>query len=190
MNIDGVAAAFELIVEEIEAVAQDIADQGSDAFKNKDYEKAQILGESGKNLQVFLERVSALLADWQAGIDIDTRKRFPSITKQNKSKKNSKNSRASNTRLRVTLPNGEVIEDPVAAKTFALAIIALGVDKVRQLGHIINKIPLIDSVKHDRYYQTEIDGWYICTSLNTKKKERLLKKIARELGTQIWVEIK
>lgn len=50
MNKDGVAAEFELIIEEIECVADQIADQGTEAFQQKDYDTAQRLGESGKNL--------------------------------------------------------------------------------------------------------------------------------------------
>lgn len=189
MNTDGVATAFELIIEEIEAVAQDIADQGSDAFKNKDYEKAQILGESGKNLKVFLERVSALQADWQAEIDIDTRKRFRTKTKANKSKKVSKHTKAPRTGLRVTLPNGELIEEHFAADTFALTIESLGVDKVRGLGLIESGIPLIASVKHDKYNQRKIGGWYIFTNTPTERKKNLLESIAKELGTRIHVAI-
>jgi hypothetical protein len=48
MNRDGVAAAFELIIEEIEAVAADIAEQGGKAFKDKAYDAAQQLGDRGK----------------------------------------------------------------------------------------------------------------------------------------------
>lgn len=48
MNQDGVAAAFELIVEEIEAVASEIADQGSNAFREKAYDLAQQLSEAAE----------------------------------------------------------------------------------------------------------------------------------------------
>ena len=148
MNTDGVAAAFELIVEEIEGVAQEIADLGSEAFKSKDYEKAQVLGESGKNLQVFRERVSALLEDWQAGIDIDTRKRFTATSKLEKKKEISSHSKARKTALRVALSSGKIIEEHFAADTFALTIQFFGIDRVRELGLTETGIPLIDSTKH------------------------------------------
>jgi hypothetical protein len=190
MNTDGVTTAFELIIDEIEAVAQQIADLGSDAFKNKDHEKARILAESGENLVTFRERVSALLTDWQAGIDIDTRKRFPRNTKITKRKRNSTKPKANKTILKVTLPNGKVIEDQVAANTFADTIKALDVNKVRKLDLKCNGIPLIDSVKHNKYSQIQINELYLITSSSTKYKKEVLENIAEQLGVQISIEIK
>ena len=189
MNTDGVAAAFELIVEEIEGVAQEIADLGSDAFKSKDYERAQVLGESGKNLQAFRERVSILLEDWQAGIDIDTRRRFTSTSKASKKKEISTHSKASKTVLKVTLPTGDAIEEYYAADTFALTIKALGVEKVRMLGITETGIPLIDSTKHEQYMQRKIDGWYVCTHSSTKRKKEVLETIAKKLGIRLQISI-
>ena len=189
MNTDGVAAAFELIVEEIEGVAQEIADLGGEAFKVKDYQKAQVLGESGKNLQSFRERVSKLLEDWQAGIDIDTRKRFSSKNHE-KSKEISAHSKSSKTKLKVTFPNGEIIEEYFAADTFALTIKTLGVDKIRGMGLMDSGIPLIDASKHDQYGQRKINGWYICTHSSTKRKKEILETIAKKLGIRLQIAIK
>ena len=100
MNKDGVATAFELIIDEIESVANQIANQGSEAFRQKSYDTAQRLGESGKNLQVFLDRVENLLEDWQRGIDVATRQRFSSSQPQKKKTPSSSQGKAQKTVLR------------------------------------------------------------------------------------------
>ncbi|MGD0651268.1 MAG: hypothetical protein ABSA97_09045 [Verrucomicrobiia bacterium] len=186
---DGVVAAFQLIIEEIESVAQNIADQGGDAFRRKDYEKAQILGESGKNLEAFRARVAALLDDWQAGIDIDTRKRFLPTERRIKKDHVTAHEKAPKSTLRVTLPTGDIVEEYFAADTFALAIKALGIDKVRSLNITETGIPLIDSTKHPQYSQRKVDGWYICTHSNTHRKKEVLERIAKKLGVRIKIEV-
>ena len=56
MNRDGVSAAFELIIEEIEVVATEIEELGTKAFKDKSFDAVQQLGDSGKSLQEFRAR--------------------------------------------------------------------------------------------------------------------------------------
>lgn len=63
MNNDGVSIAFELITDELERVANDIAAQGSMAFKERRYNDAQRLSETGKNLNSFIEKVNNLLEE-------------------------------------------------------------------------------------------------------------------------------
>src|SRR5688572_18085381 len=141
MNKDGVAAAFELIIEEIEVVASEIAEQGSKAFKDKDYDVARQLGDSGKSLQSFRVRVEALLEDWQSGVDVPTRQRFVTQWVQDLFESPSsqghemplrtnrkRHTKSPRTRLRVVFPDGGVIEEYYAADTFALALNKLGLD--------------------------------------------------------------
>jgi|SRR3990172_3131477 len=113
MNTDGVAAAFELIVEEIEAVASEIAEQGSKAFREKAYDVAQELSESGKSLQEFRTKVMELLEEWQSGIDVTTRQRFtrsrPKPKRPGASVK--AHAKGTRTRLRVTFADGHQIEE-------------------------------------------------------------------------------
>ncbi|MCX5966941.1 MAG: hypothetical protein NTV57_04700 [Cyanobacteria bacterium] len=189
MNTDGVAAAFELIIEEIEAVADEIASLGGDAFKTRDYEKAQVLGESGKSLLSFRSKVSELLEDWQAGIDLDTRRRFSPKPIEDKISEPRTHSKTSKTTLRVILPSGEVINEYFAADTFALTIKALGVERVRELRLVETGIPLIDSIKHPQYGQRKVNGWYICTNSSTKRKKDVLETLGKMLGLRLKVEI-
>lgn len=185
---DGVAAAFELITEEIEAVATEIAEQGRWAFRDKEYDKAQHLGESGKSLQEFRAKVEHLLEEWQSGIDIATRQRFAtSRTKQ--AKPRSPHLKAPKTRLRVTFADGTAIEEYYAADTFALALHRLNLDRVAALGLTECGIPLVGGTKSDQYGQRKIDGKFICTHSSTKDKKEVLERVAKSLGASLKVEV-
>jgi hypothetical protein len=188
MKTDGVAAAFELIVEEIEAVASEIADQGSRAFRDKTYDTAQQLGESGKSLQSFRAKVVDLLEEWQSGIDVTTRQRFtrPRPKKIATSKTHTKGPR---TRLRVTFADGASIEEYYAADTFALALQKLGFDRVAALGITERNVPLVGLIKSDQYGQRRIDGQYVCTHSSTPEKKETLERVAKKLGVSLKVEI-
>jgi len=189
MNKDGVAAAFELIVEEIEAVAEDIAEQGAKAFTEMAYDLAQQLGESGKSLQDFRSRVEALLEDWQSGIDISTRQRFTGSRSRSKSKTSAPHKKAPKTRLRVRLSDGVLVEEFYAADTFALALHHIGLQQVEELGLTELGLPLVGTMRSSDYGQRRIDGKYICTHSSTKKKKETLDKVARSLGIELKTEI-
>jgi hypothetical protein len=190
MNRDGVATAFELIIEEIEAVAADIADQGGQAFHDKAYDIAQQLGESGKNLQEFRIRVESLLEDWQSGIDVVTRQRFLEGQKTRKKTTIAGQSKAAKTRLHVAFTDGTTIEEYYAADTFALALRHFGLTRVEALGLTESGVSLVCNVRSEQYGQRRIDGKYICTHSNTQKKKDVLDKIGKSLGVGITVKIK
>jgi hypothetical protein len=189
VNGDGVAIAFELIIEEIEAVATDIAEQGGKAFRDKAYDLAQQLGESGKSLQNFRAKVEALLEDWQSGIDIATRQRFNARQNLRKPKTIPNHNKASKTRLGVKFSDGTNIEEYYAADTFALALKHMGLAKVEGLGFKESGISLVGNVRSEQYGQRRIDGKYICTHSNTQKKKDTLEKIAKQLDVGIAVKI-
>lgn len=189
MNRDGVAAAFELIIEEIETVASEIADQGAKAFKDKSYNVAQQLGESGKSLQDFREQVEKLLESWQSGIDVSTRQRFTERHLTTKPKTITTHSKAAKTRLRVRFPDGRIIEEYYAADTFALALQHLGLQRVEDLGLTEAKLPLVGSIRSDDYGQRRIDGRYICTHSSTQKKKETLERVGKKLGVALKVEV-
>ncbi len=120
MNKEGVAAAFDLLMEAIEKAHQEITEQITEASQNKDYEKVQTLVENGKSLYAFRSRVVNLRKEWQAGID----KTWP-----RKTKRTGKSSIAPATKLRVSFPNGTTIQERHAADTFAQTIRTLGSTK-------------------------------------------------------------
>ena len=53
MKRDGVSVAFEMIMEEIEAVEAQLNEEGATAFKNSQYANADRLSAAGKELKQF-----------------------------------------------------------------------------------------------------------------------------------------
>lgn len=188
MKTDGVAAAFELIVEEIEAVASEIATQGSQAFRDKAYDVAQMLGESGKSLESFRAKVVTLLEEWQSGIDVTTRQRF-STPRRKKTRTSKPHTKGPRTRLRVTFDGEPPIEEYYAADTFALALQRMGFDRVAALGITERNVPLVGDIKSDQYGQRRLDGKYVCTHSSTPEKKQTLERVAKKLGLSLRVEI-
>ncbi len=93
------------------------------------------------------------------------------------------------TRLVVTMPNGEKIDHNVVAITFAEVIEKLGIERVRNLECQVNRIPLISTSNHTLYNQHKSGQYYIMTNTSTKKKKRLLEEIAADLHEPLKVEI-
>lgn len=188
MNKDNVTAAFELIIEEIEVIASELAEQGGKAFRDQTYEIAQQLIESGKNLQNFRAKVVALLDDWQSGIDIATRQRFKTH-RIRESKPLKAHTKGPKNGLRVSFSGGPKIDEYFAADTFALALRHIGLDRVEALGISKRNMHLIGTSKSEQYGQRLIDGKYILTHSSTQEKKETLEKIAKKLGVNLKVEI-
>ena len=186
MKTDGVTTAFQIISEEIDRVAGGIAEQGSKAFTEMRYADAQSLAESGKGLLEFRSKVDALLEEWQAGVDVQVRKKVeikaiePRIKSSPKSKK---------TRLRVTFPEGRVIEEYFAADTFTQVIRDLGLDKVESFGITVRGVPLVGLQRSSSYQQRRVDGRYVVTHSSTEEKKETLEDLARRVGVSYKVEI-
>lgn len=65
MHKNEVHSAFEILLEEVEAVADALRDDGADAFKGNDLEKAQRLIESATRLEDFRKRLKDMQKEWQ-----------------------------------------------------------------------------------------------------------------------------
>ena len=87
------------------------------------------------------------------------------------------------------MPNGRVIQRPTAAQAMADVIETLGLEKVRSLGLTVNGVKLVSKSKHEKYGQTAVGDYYICTHSNTESKKKLLLKITKSLGQNIKVEV-
>lgn len=100
-------------------------------------------------------------------------------------------------KIRVTFPDGMVIEDSVVWKTMAETIKRLGVQRVEKLkipGNIKRNILLVDTTPTtDEIYQVsqkEIEpGYYLLTYNNTEQKAVWLEQISDELHANLKVEI-
>jgi len=183
MNNDGVSIAFELITDELERVADEIANQGSLAFKERRYDDAQRLSGTGKNLLGFVEKVKNLLEEWQAGVDVNVRRKIH-INKIRKPQ-----TKSQKTRLRVKFSNGKAIEEYFAADTFSLTIKEIGLSKVESLRLTVRGVPLVGIQRSPDYNQRQIDGKYVCVHSSTEEKKEMLETIAKRLGIGLKVEI-
>ena len=100
-------------------------------------------------------------------------------------------------KIRVTFPDGMVIEDSVVWKTLAETIKRIGVKRVEQLkipGNIKRNILLVDTRPTDdiiyKESQKEIEpGYYLLTYNNTKDKAKWLGQISDELHLNLKIEI-
>jgi hypothetical protein len=185
MNNDGVSIAFELITDELQRVADGLADQGAKSFKERRYDDAQSLIDTGKNLQEFIGKVNALVEEWQAGIDVTLRNKiqipkFKEIRPHAKSRK---------TTLRVRFGSGKEIAEYYAADTFALTLKEIGLARVETLGLTEVGLPVVGTTKSAEYNQRRIDGKYICVHSNTNRKKETIERIAKRLGVQLKVEV-
>lgn len=184
LNKDSVAAAFKLVIEELDKANQEITKQITQASMNADYEKGQVLLDRGKNLKAFQTRVNDLRKEWIDGIDIPA-----SFPNKPQPKFIQKPAIAPPTKLRVLFPDGERIERDFATDTFVETIQKIGIDKVRELGIRVYGKLLIDSHHHEKIQQKRVNGWYICTHSSTAGKKTFLDKIAQTLRIRLKVEI-
>ncbi len=94
--------------------------------------------------------------------------------------------RASQTRLRVTMPNQEVVEESTAKSTFVKIIEKLGIEEVRRVDPT-NVIQA--STDQPREFWAKCGQYYINTYSDTAGKKNALDKIAQALGVKLPVKI-
>ena len=100
--------------------------------------------------------------------------------------------KAPRTKLRVTFPNGKVIENRFTFDTLKEAVQIIGIDKVRDLGMIQCGVPLISNTLDDVYASSQKDlsnGWYLMTLSSTITKKQQLDKISDAYNLGLKVEI-
>ena len=96
------------------------------------------------------------------------------------------------TRLRITMPDGSIIEERTAWESLQKFILRIGVEKVRAVGLIANKIPLVSNTI-DKKYQTAQkplgNGWLLMTCSDTATKRKQILTIAESVALNVNVEI-
>lgn len=96
------------------------------------------------------------------------------------------------TLLRVTMPDGQVIQTPKAKQTFVEVIRRIGFMRVRALGISFCHVPLVSTTLDSKYEKAQVPvegGLYIMTHSSTGDKRNQLEKIAQSLNLNIKVEI-
>lgn len=102
------------------------------------------------------------------------------------------NERTGRSKLKVSFPDGKVIHQKKVADTFVLTVKYIGIDKVKNLGLIMNKSPLISNkmLNKEKYNWHELgNGLFICTHSNTKTKLRQLEEINKQLNLDLTIEL-
>lgn len=96
------------------------------------------------------------------------------------------------TRLRITMPDGLIIEERTAWQSLQKFILRVGVERVRAVGPIANKIPLVSNTVDKKYKTAQKplgNGWLLMTCSDTATKRKQILAIAEALGLSINVEI-
>jgi hypothetical protein len=188
MSSDGVTAAFEMIIEEIDSVVSEVNSQGAAYLRNNEYARAKETIASGEQLAAFRKKLASLKDEWVSGLDEPTRKQVrvePSAV----ARSIASTSKSSKTVLVVKFTDGTTIYESKAAETFAKAIKKLGVQRVIELGMKVNSFPLVSKQRSDSYAQTPLDTYLVMTHSSTEAKREQLLKIASALKAKIHVDI-
>lgn len=101
-------------------------------------------------------------------------------------------SKAPATNLCITFPNGMVVKNNKAVETLIEFIQLVGVDKVRKLGLIRCKIPLISNTIDKKYGSRQKplgNGWYVMTNTCTEDNKKDIEAISEAYNLGVKVEI-
>lgn len=93
--------------------------------------------------------------------------------------------------LRVTFPNGDVIEDKNVSRTFARVIEMCAPDLVKELNIVMAGVDLVSDKVSEQYARAQHklnDGSYLMTHMSTDKKREILQYISDSLGLNLKVE--
>lgn len=94
--------------------------------------------------------------------------------------------------LRVTFPDGKVIQDKKAKITFTETIRRIGFMKVRNIGIAFCGVPIVSNTRDRKYGKAQVPvegGFYVMTHSSTNDKKKLLDKISKELHLGLIVEV-
>ncbi len=96
------------------------------------------------------------------------------------------------TRLRITMPDSSIIEERTAWESLQKFVLAVGVERVRAVGLIANKIPLVSNTVDKKYKTAQKplgNGWLLMTCSDTATKRKQILSIASTIGLKVTVEI-
>lgn len=96
------------------------------------------------------------------------------------------------THLRITMPDGSIIEERTAWESLQKFILRVGVEKVRAVGLIANKIPLVSNTVDEKYKTAQKplgNGWLLMTCSDTATKRKQILAIASHYNLNVKVEI-
>lgn len=143
----------------------------------------------GTPLKVSLSRKRNLLEALEDVVEI---KPDPEVEHTEKKKGGKKVVTNPRTRLRIKMPDGSTIEERTAWESLQKFILRVGVEKVRAVGLIANKIPLVSNTVDKKYKTVQKplgNGWLLMTCSDTATKRKQILAIAESAGLNVNVEI-
>jgi hypothetical protein len=188
MNTDSVSAAFDLILEEIGTVVSEVHSQGVAFLSNGQYQEAENVISSAKELSKFREKLDSLKREWRVGLDATTRAKV-SVEASKVSHTIASHSKSPKTALQVKFPDGTTLFKDSAAKTFTATIQKLGPERVAALGLKLYGDPLLSRRKVPNYTSTQVDGYWVMTHSSTVDKRKQLLDIAAGLNVELTVDV-
>ena len=93
--------------------------------------------------------------------------------------------------LRVSFPDGSVIEDRNVSKTFAKTIELCTPDLIKELNVVWAGVDLVSDKVSEQYGKSQHqinDGSYVMTRMSTEKKREILQYISNSLGLDLKIE--
>lgn len=100
--------------------------------------------------------------------------------------------RAPKSTVKITRRDSSVLQETTAAATLVAAVKEAGPFKVRELGIICCKVPLVSTTKDEKYGESQVEvapGLYVITHSNNKMKKDYLDQISTVLKLDWKVEI-
>ncbi len=90
--------------------------------------------------------------------------------------------------LRVTYPDGRVIEHNKASQTLVDVVESIGFENVEKLKWTVTSQPFVSKERHP-HRQQERDGWYITTHSSTPFKKKQIEDLSKKFKLKLKVEI-
>jgi hypothetical protein len=174
-----VADCFDTLLAAIRKSEESLRDRVAEAVRNRDDARAR---EYMATIQLAVEsagEVEALSNKWKS--------RLPTVPAIPAPPTQPSHPKGAGSKLRVHL-NGQALEYPTAAETFARTIEKIGIEQVAHLGKTLCG-PLIGTSVVPGRGQFVVGQYRICTHSNTQTKKRLLDEIGTELRIPLKVEI-
>jgi hypothetical protein len=119
----------------------------------------------------------------------DTNESKGAVTNQSKEITKHK---APKSKLKVTFPDGRVIEKHYAFETLKEVVQVVGIDRISELNITVCGIPLVSNnidIKYASSQKILSNGWYLMTVTSTKSKKQQLDKISDIYNLGLKVEI-
>jgi len=189
MNTDSVSAAFDLILEEINAVVSEVHSQGASFLNQGQYKEAENVISSAKELSKFRGKLESLKQEWLIGLDATTRAKVK-VEPTKVAYTIEAHSKSPKTALKVKFPDGTVFFEKTAVNTFIATLQKIGLQRVSALGLQCNNYPLVSKIKAPaEYNQTVTDGYWVMTHSSTEGKRKQLYDIATGLKVDLKVDV-